>query len=69
MSTVGFAKDGNSGVVPEDGFAVNVKLPRLPYVGPIGLQHHGLGPVVGAAPGETRVPVQIQFRNLRIKEY
>jgi hypothetical protein len=55
----------SNGVTVIDG----ATLPRLPYAGPIGLQHHGLGPVVGAPPGKNRFPVRIQFRKLRIKEH
>ena len=62
---------GNRVVVVSNGATVidGAELPSLPYAGPIALQHHGLGPVVGAPPGKTSFPVPIQFRNLRIKEY
>jgi hypothetical protein len=54
----------SNGVTVIDG----AQLPQLPYAGPIGLQHHALGPVVGAPPGKSSFPVRIQFRRLRIKE-
>lgn len=62
---------GNRITVDSNGVTVieQVELPRLPEAGPIGLQHHTLGPIVGAPLGETHEPVWIQFRNLRIKEY